>query len=71
MAGDAKILLSESAAVHESDVPDALFATGTPNTVSAPIRGLFQSDAIGLRIIAHMGWAARTGAVTYISSVTW
>jgi hypothetical protein len=71
MAGDAKILLSESAAIHEDDVPTALSASASPNTVAAPIRGLFQTDAIGLRIIAPMGWAARTGSVTYIATVTW
>jgi hypothetical protein len=71
LAAEPKIVLSESAAIHEDDAPGALSATGSPNVVSAPMRGLFQSDTIGMRTILHTGWIARSGAVSVVTSVTW
>ena len=56
---------------HEDDNPAALSATASPNTVAAPMRSLFQTDAIGARITLHTAWAARSGAVAEVDTVTW
>jgi HK97 family phage major capsid protein len=71
MGGEAKILVTENPAVHEDDAPSPFSAVGSPNTVAAPLRSLFQSDCIGLRVIIHTGWAARSGAVASVQSVLW
>jgi hypothetical protein len=71
LAAEPKIVLSENAAIHEDDSPSALSAVASPNTVAAPIRGLFSTDAIAMRTILHTGWIARSGAVAQVTSVTW
>jgi len=71
LAPEARTVLNENAAIHMDDAPAALSAVGSPNTVAAPIRGLFQTDTLGLRTILHTGWIARTGAVSVVNSVKW
>jgi hypothetical protein len=71
LAAEPRIIISEGAAIHEDDSPTALSAPGSPNTVAAPLRSLFQSDALGMRVILHTGWVARSGAVAMVNSVTW
>jgi Phage capsid family len=63
---------STETVVHESDTPAQLAATGTPNTISAPARSLFQSDVLGLRLIMEVSWGLRhTSGLAWISGATW
>jgi len=71
LGAEPKILLTRNAAIHENDNPAALSAIASPNTVAAPMRSLFQTDAIGARITLHTAWAARSGAVAEVDTVTW
>jgi hypothetical protein len=59
--------------MHMEDVaPAAIGTAGTPNVVSAPVRSLFQTDSIGLRLILDVSWSLRTsGALAWVSGVTW
>jgi hypothetical protein len=65
--------LSEQTALHEEDTtPLPLASTGSPNTVAAPMRSMFQTDTISLRFIQHVTWMmGRTGRVAVVTSVTW
>jgi hypothetical protein len=63
LSNEPRIVASRSAAVHESDTPLPLSATGSPNVVSAPLRSAFQTNTVLVRVVADMAWAARTGAV--------
>jgi Phage capsid family len=65
--------ISEQAAIHEEDTtPLPLASPGSPNTVAAPMRSLFQTDAISLRFIQRVTFMlGRPGRIAVISSVTW
>jgi HK97 family phage major capsid protein/HK97 family phage prohead protease len=64
---------SDTATLHMDDTtPLALSATGAPNTVAAPIRSLYQTDSLAIRMTLDMNWAMRrTGVVAFVSGVTW
>jgi len=70
---DPRFDLSDQATLHMEDTtPLAIGTAGSPNTVAAPVRSLFQTDSIALRMILDMNWALRrTGTVAWTQSVTW
>lgn len=65
--------VSDVATLHEEDTnPQPLAAAGTPAVVAAPMRSLFQTDSIGLRMIQELNWLMRrTGMVAWVQNVTW
>jgi HK97 family phage major capsid protein/HK97 family phage prohead protease len=72
--GDAPVFnASDTATLHMDDTtPLALSAAGAPNTVAAPIRSLYQTDSLAIRMTWDLNWAMRrTGVVAFVSSVTW
>jgi len=74
--GPMRIDLSDSATLHMEDTsPTAIGTTGTPNVVAAPVRSLWQTDTLGLRMLLPLNWAFRRAAppamVAYITGVTW
>lgn len=68
-----RFAVSNEATLHEEDTtPLALSATGTPNVVAAPMRSLFQTDSIAIRLSLYVTWAMRrTGMVQTIAAVIW
>lgn len=63
---------SDQATIHMESSPSALSATGTPNTVAAPIRSMFQTNSVALKMVMDVNWAMRrSGMVQYLSSVSW
>lgn len=65
--------VSDQATLHlEDTTPLAIGTAGTPNTVAAPVRSLWQTDTLALRAIYDMNWSMRrAGSVAYTTSVTW
>jgi HK97 family phage major capsid protein/HK97 family phage prohead protease len=65
--------VSDQATLHmEDSAPLAISAAGTPNTVAAPVRSMFQTDSIALRMIMDLNWAMRrAGMVAFVTAVTW
>ena len=65
--------VSDQATLHMEDTtPLPLAAAGTPGTVAAPQRSLWQTDSLALRLILPVNWAVRrAGTVAYIDAVTW
>jgi HK97 family phage major capsid protein len=65
--------ISDQATLHEEDTtPLPLASTGTPNTVAAPQRSLFQTDSLALKLVMPVNWIMRrTGMVAYTTGVTW
>ena len=65
--------VSDQATLHMEDAaPTAIATSGTPNVVAAPVRSLWQTDTLGLRMIVDLNWAMRrSGVVAYVTSVTW
>jgi HK97 family phage prohead protease/HK97 family phage major capsid protein len=68
-----RFAVSTEATLHEEDTtPLALSAAGSPNTVAAPMRSLFQTDAVAIRMSMHVTWAMRRASmVQTIAAVTW
>jgi HK97 family phage major capsid protein/HK97 family phage prohead protease len=65
--------VSDQATLHMEDTtPLAIGTAGAPNTVAAPVRSLFQTDTVAIRMILPMNWALRrAGVVAWTQSVTW
>lgn len=65
--------VSDQATLHMEDTtPLAIGTAGSPNTVAAPVRSLWQTDSIALRMIMPMNWTLRrTGVLAWTQSVTW
>lgn len=64
--------VSNSATIHEDDVPAAIGVVGSPNVIAAPTRSLFQSDAGAVRMIWRLCWATtRSNAVAVADPVVW
>ncbi len=65
--------VSDQAVLHMEDTtPQQISAAGTPNVVAAPIRSMFQTDSLALRMIMDLNWTMRrAGMVAFVQSVTW
>jgi HK97 family phage major capsid protein len=67
---DPRFDVSDQATIHQEDT--APQAIGLSGSVTVPVRSLWQTDSIGLRMILPMNWAMRrTGVTTYVPSVGW
>jgi HK97 family phage major capsid protein len=65
--------VSDQATLHfEDTAPQQIGTVGTPNVVAAPVRNMFQTDSLALRMILPMNWIMRrVGVTTWVSGVTW
>ena len=65
--------ISDQATLHMEDTtPLAIGTAGSPATVAAPARSLFQTDSMALRLIMPLNWTLRrTGVVAWMAGVTW
>jgi hypothetical protein len=65
--------VSDQATLHlEDTTPLAISTTGAPNTVAAPVRSLWQTDTIGIRMLLDINWGLRrTGIVAWTQTMTW
>jgi len=74
VGGDApRFEISDQATLHMEDTtPLELVGTGTPGTVAAPQRSLWQTDSLALRLVLPTNWLQRrAGTVAYTTNVTW
>ena len=76
IAGDAapRIDTSTETIVHmEQSSPLPITTGGATPSFAAPVRSLFQTDAVGIRLIMELDWTLRatSGAVAWTQSVTW
>lgn len=56
----------------EDSAPAQIAVAGTPNVVAAPVRSMFQTDSLALRMILDMNWTMRrAGMVAFVTSVGW
>ena len=66
--------MSNEATLHEEDTTPLALVTGTQGSgvVAGPMRSLFQTDSIAIRLSLFVTWAmVRTGMVQTIVGVTW
>lgn len=72
--GDApRFDVSDQATLHMEDTtPLAIGTVGTPTVVAAPVRSLYQTDSIALRMIMPINWTfRRAGVLAWTTGVTW
>ena len=72
-AGDVPAFdVSDVATLHMSDPASPIGTAGTPAVVAAPVRSLWQTASIGVRMIQDLSWAMRRpGMVSALSGVAW
>ena len=69
--------VSDVATIHEEDTAPLPIVGGTVQppilaSVAAPVRSLWQTASIGIRMMLDMNWSMRrTGMVTWMTGVTW
>jgi hypothetical protein len=62
----------ENPVIHEATPALPISAPGSPPTIAAPVRSLWQTVASGLRTIVDIDWTLRrTGAVSWMTGVSW
>lgn len=68
-----EIMAAQEAVLHMEDTaPAAIGTPGSPNTVAAPTRSLWQTDCIAVRLILRAAWALRVpNSVAWMSGVMW
>lgn len=68
-----RFAVSNEATLHEEDTtPLAIGTPGAPAVVAAPVRSLFQTDSIAIRLTLYVTWVMRrTGMVQTIAAVGW
>lgn len=67
-----RITSSIQATVHMDTAAAALSTHGTPNTVSAPSRNMFQTDCVALKCVLDAAWVMRAdNRVAFIDAATW
>jgi hypothetical protein len=65
-------ITKEAVLVYDDAAPAQVGTVGSPNTVGAPARSLFQTDSLALKLRFNAAWGLRTtGAVAWTQSVTW
>lgn len=68
--GAPEIDISNQAIVHMSDVPLEI-VSGTGPTTADPVRSMWQTGSLALRVISEMAWAKRRTAAAAYATVTW
>jgi hypothetical protein len=66
--------MSNQATLHMEDTTPLGLATGAQGSavVATPMRSLFQTDSLGLRLVWDISWATRrAGAVQFKTGVSW
>jgi hypothetical protein len=65
-----EISASTDALLHLEDTsPQPIVSAG--GVVAAPVRSLFQTDCVALKMILRASWCVRGGLVATVSNVTW
>ncbi len=65
--------ISDQATLHMEDTSPADIGTpGAPAVVAAPVKSMWQTDSLALRLILPINWTVRrAGVVAWVDGVTW
>jgi Phage capsid family len=68
-----RIDISSEATLHMVDISPAQIGTaGTPNVIAAPVRSLWDTDTIGIKLIMEIAWGLRDSAgLAWLANVSW
>jgi len=64
-----QIETSRDAAYHFDDAPTDV--STAPGVAAAPVKSLYQTDLISIKVRANAAWAVASGAAQVISAVNW
>jgi len=65
-----RLEISDQATLHFEDTSPVDITGGTPSP-AVPVKSLWQTDSIALRLIMPLNWVMRRPVVSWISGVTW
>jgi hypothetical protein len=68
---DARLDVRKEGVLVMDTAPSAFSTAGTPNTVAAPIRSVWQSDCVAIRLLADCVWGWRGAGIAWTDTVTW
>ena len=66
--------VSDQATLHFEDTTPLQISTGAQGSgvLATPVRSMFQTDSLALRMVLPMNWAMRrSGSVAWVTGVTW
>jgi hypothetical protein len=65
--------ISDQATLHEEDTaPAPIIAGPAPGTPAVPVRSLWQTDTLALRMIQRLNWTVRRpGMIAAVTGATW
>ena len=64
--------ISDQATLHFEDTAPADIVSGaSPGTPATPVKSMWQTDSIALRMIQRMNWIMRRPVVAWMSGVSW
>jgi hypothetical protein len=63
--------ISDTATLHMEDTAPADIVSGSPGTVASPVKSMWQTDSLALRMIMRLNWLMRRPVVTWMSGVKW
>lgn len=70
--GDLDFDVSEQATIHMEDTTPLEIVSGTGPTTADPVRSLWQTNSIGIRMMMDVSWVMRrTGMVQWVDGTTW
>ncbi|MHC2661688.1 hypothetical protein ACMA5K_05735 [Bradyrhizobium diazoefficiens] len=71
--GEARIEISKEATLHMDSSPTQLSgnATATPVQVAFPIRGLFQTRCVAIKLALSLTWGWRGAGVSWTDTINW
>lgn len=70
--GDPEFDVSEQATIHMEDTTPLEIVSGTGPTTADPVRSLWQTASVGVRMLMDVSWTMRrTGMVQWINGTTW
>lgn len=70
--GDPEFDISEQATIHMEDTTPLEIVSGTGPTTADPVRSLWQTNSIGVRMMMDVSWVMRrTGMVQWINGTSW
>jgi hypothetical protein len=65
------VIETSKEAVYHEEATTPLPIVGTAGAIAAPVRSVFQTDAIGIRVRAHAAWAVAPGGAQVINGINW
>jgi len=72
LGGEPEFDVSEQATIHMEDTTPLEIVSGTGPTTADPVRSLWQTASIGVRMLWDISWKMRrTGMVQWINGTTW